>query len=178
MTDIAERKGPATHEPVAPYRRCQRLPDGAPRRDRNGLEILDRSSCLRLLTTVPIGRLAYVCGGVVRIIPINVSVDRDTLLFRLSTGNALAAIEAGQLVTIEVDAFDCEASSGWSVTVTGVAREIPAALADEPAAARCHSWLRGSIGRVFRLPTAEIEGRRLLPVASTGAPSATRSSER
>lgn len=143
----------------------------APRRDRNGLEILDRRTCLSLLATVAIGRLAYVSGSVARVIPINVALDGDTVLFRLSTGNALAAIESGQLVTIEVDAFDCETCCGWSVTVTGVAAEIPAALADQPAA-RCHSWLRGRIGRVFRLPTDEVDGRRLLPDAGTGAPSA------
>lgn len=143
----------------------------APRRDRNGLEILDRRTCLSLLDTVAIGRLAYVSGGIARVIPINVALDGDAVLFRLSTGNALAAIESGQLVTIEVDAFDCETCCGWSVTVTGVAAEIPAALADQPAA-RCHSWLRGRIGRVFRLPTDEVDGRRLLPDAGTGAPSA------
>lgn len=143
----------------------------APRRDRNGLEILDRGTCLSLLATVAIGRLAYLAGSVARVIPINVAVDGDTVLFRLSTGNALAAIESGQLVTIEVDDFDGDACCGWSVTVTGVAAEIPAALADQPGA-RCHSWLRGRIGRVFRLPTGEIDGRRLLPDAGTGAPSA------
>jgi len=119
-----------------------------------------------------IGRLAYVAGSIARVIPINVALDGDTVLFRLSTGNALAAIESGQLVTIEVDDFDGDTCCGWSVTVTGVAAEIPAALADQTAA-RCHSWLRGRIGRVFRLPTGEVDGRRLLPDAATGAASAT-----
>ena len=143
----------------------------APRKDRNGVEILDRRTCLTLLATVAIGRLAYASGSIARVIPINVALDGDTVLFRPSTGNALAAVESGQLVTIEVDDFDCETCCGWSVTVTGVATEIPAALADQPDA-RCHSWLRGSIGRVFRLPTGQVEGRRLLPGAATGAPSA------
>lgn len=134
----------------------------ASRRDRNGLEILDRGTCLELLATATIGRLAYVAGSTARVIPMNVALDGDDVLFRLSTGNALAAIESGQLVTIEVDDFDGDACCGWSVTVTGVAVEIPAALADQPAA-RCHSWLRGRIGRVFRLPTDHVEGRRLLP---------------
>lgn len=145
----------------------------ASRTDRNGLEILDRQACLDLLATVAIGRLAYVAGGVPRVVPLNVALDGDRVVFRLSTGNALAAIESRQFVTLEVDDFDPEACCGWSVAVTGVAAEVPAALAAEPGAG-CRSWLRGSVGRVFRLPTDEIEGRRLLadvvPGAASGNP--------
>lgn len=145
----------------------------ASRTDRNGLEILDRQACLDLLATVSIGRLAYVTGGVPKVVPLNVALDGDRVLFRLSTGNALAAIESGQLVTLEVDDFDPDTCCGWSVAATGVATEIPAALAAEPGAG-CRSWLRGTVGRLFRLPTDEIEGRRLLadvvPAAASGNP--------
>lgn len=144
----------------------------ARRTDRNGLEILDRQACLDLLATVAIGRLAYVTGGVPRVVPLNVALDRNHVVFRLSTGNALAAIESRQLVTLEVDDFDPAACFGWSVAVTGVAAEVPAALADQPGAG-CRSWLRGSVGRVFRLSTDEIEGRRLLADAVPGTASGT-----
>lgn len=140
----------------------------AARRDRNGLEVLDRRACLDLLATVAIGRLAYVTGGVARVIPLNVAVDGESVLFRLSTGGALAAIESGRLVTLEADDFDGDTCCGWSVVVTGVATEIPAAVAAEPGA-RCRSWLRGRVGRVFRLSTDEVEGRRLL---ADGVPAA------
>src|SRR3546814_12296096 len=103
-----------------------------PRTDRNGLEILDRQACLDLLATVAIGRLAYLTGGVPRVVPLNVALDGDRVVFRLSTGNALAAIESRQFVTLEVDDFDLDACCGWSVAVTGVAAEVPAALAAEP----------------------------------------------
>jgi nitroimidazol reductase NimA-like FMN-containing flavoprotein (pyridoxamine 5'-phosphate oxidase superfamily) len=149
----------------------------AARTDRNGLEILDWQACLDLLATVAIGRLAYVTGGVARVIPLNVAPDGEGVLFRLSTGNALAAIQSGQLVTVEADEFDRETCCGWSVAVTGVATEIPAARAVEPAE-RCHSWLRGTVGRVFRLPTDQVEGRRLPPEAAPGALRGTRSGDR
>jgi len=142
----------------------------AARTDRNGLEILDRRACLDLLATVAIGRLAYVTGGAPRVIPLNVTLDGDRVLFRLSTGNALAAIESGQFVTLEVDDFDPLTCCGWSVAVTGVATEIPAVVAAHPGDG-CRSWLRGSIGRVFLLPTAEVEGRRLLADVVTRDPS-------
>jgi len=142
----------------------------AARTDRSGLEILDRRACFDLLATVAIGRLAYVAGRVPRVIPLNVSLDGDRVLFRLSTGNALAAIESGQLVTLKVDDFDPLTCCGWSVTVRGVATEIPAVVAAH-AGTGCHSWLRGSVGRVFRLPTGEVEGRRLRADVAPGDPS-------
>lgn len=134
----------------------------AARVDRNGLEVLDRAACLDLLATAPLGRLAYLSRTVPRVIPLNLMLDGDRLLFRLGTGGALAAVESGQLVTLEADEFDHESGSGWSVSVVGIASEIPAALAAEPGR-RLRSWLRGTTGRVFRLRTDEIEGRRLLP---------------
>jgi hypothetical protein len=168
MTGVASLPPAAT--PSSQHDRTDTVVEMAARTDRNGLEILDRRACLTLLATVTIGRLAYVAGGVPRVIPLNVTLDGDRVLFRLSTGNALAAIASRQLVTLEVDDFDPLTRCGWSVAVTGVATEIPAVLAAHPGAG-CHSWLRGSVGRVFRLPTDEVEGRRLVAAVVPGVPS-------
>ena len=119
-------------------------------RDRNGLRILDRQECLDLLVASRIARLGYVSGTIAKVIPLNITAVGDSVLFRLGTGGALAAIESSQLVTLEVDDFDEETCRGWSVAVTGVAAEVPAALV----AARDlggPSAVRGSAGRVFRL---------------------------
>lgn len=129
--------------------------------DRNGLQVLDRSACLELLATARIGRLAYVSEGSPRIIPLSVALEDEAVLFRLSTGDALTAIEAGQLVALEVDDVAADVHCGWSVTVLGGASELR-----RPPSTRVErlprSWLRGTAGRLFRLPTDHIEGRRLL----------------
>src|SRR3546814_12629558 len=103
-----------------------------PRTDRNGLEILDRQACLDLLATVAIGRLAYLTGGVPRVAPLNVALDGDRVVFRLSTGHALAAIDSRQFVTLEVDDFDLDPCCGWRVAVPCVVRAVPATLAASP----------------------------------------------
>lgn len=134
--------------------------------DRNGLQVLDRVACLDLLATARVGRLAYVSGGAPRIIPLNLVLEEEAVLFRLSTGGALAAIESRQLVALEVDELDPQAYCGWSVSILGVATELPGPLA--AGSDRClGSWLRGTVGRVFRLPTDYLEGRRLLPRPAT-----------
>jgi hypothetical protein len=138
--------------------------------DRNGLEILERAECLRLLATATMGRLAYVHSGIPAVIPVNVALAEDTLLFRLGTGGALAAIYARQPVTLEVDAIDLDACCGWSINITGSPLEIAAATAAS-AGQELRSWLRPNATRLFRLGTEHLEGRRLAgPVPAHPSP--------
>lgn len=135
--------------------------------DRNGLQVLDRATCLDLLATAVFGRLAYVSGGTPRVIPLNLVLDGDAVLFRLSTGGALTAITSRQLVALEVDELDPEGCCGWSVSILGAATELPAPLVDWSGTC-VRSSVRGTVGRVFRVPTDHMEGRRLLsPLAPT-----------
>jgi hypothetical protein len=128
-------------------------------RDRNGLEILGREQCLRLLARVEVGRLGYVRSGVPAVVPVMVALDGERLLFRLTTGAALAAICAGQLLVLEVDEIDRERGEGWSVNVVGLPVEVPGVLAR--ALGECVTRPPGlRAGRLFELDTRHIEGRR------------------
>lgn len=135
-------------------------------RDRNGLEVLDRAECLRLLADARIGRLAYIGRGLPSIIPVNIALDEDQVVFRLSTGGALVAINGGQLVALEVDQVNVEDCCGWSVTVVGLPAEVPGALAGS-AGVSLACWLRSDQARLFRLGSEHVEGRRLLPGSPT-----------
>lgn len=128
--------------------------------DRNGLEILGRTECLRLLTSACIGRLAYIHNGIPAVIPLNVASSGDTMLFRLSTGSALTAIYGRQTIALEVDAIDVDAHAGWSITIAGSPIEVEAAIAED-AGHELRSWLRPSAARLFRLGTEHLDGRRL-----------------
>lgn len=131
--------------------------------DRNGLEILARDECLRLLATATVGRLAYMRSGVPAVVPINIALVTDQVMFRLGTGAALAAIYDRQLVAVEVDLVDLDACCGWSVNVVGAPTEVPAALAGAAGPA-LRSWLRPDVTRLFGLGSDHVSGRRLLPV--------------
>lgn len=92
--------------------------------DRNGLEILAREECLRLLAACRLGRLAVSSGALPIILPVNFLLDSDRILIRTSPGTKLDAAVANAVVAFEVDDFDVFSHTGWSVTITGLAREV------------------------------------------------------
>src|SRR4051812_6943273 len=92
--------------------------------DRNGLEVLDREECMRLLSTVHLGRVAITSGALQVILPVNFRVLDDRIVFRTGCGTKLDAATRGAVVAFEVDTMESLDHRGWSVVVTGVARQI------------------------------------------------------
>jgi len=127
--------------------------------DRNGLEVLDEATCRALLARSPIGRIAYVAAGVARVVPVNIVARDGEVFFRVGTGGLLGAIADGQLLTLEVDDIEPERGGGWSVIVTGSAREEARAHSHSLPAAT--SWVRPDTARLIRLTILEISGRRI-----------------
>src|SRR5690348_15001388 len=107
------------------------IPASLPDLDRNGLEVLDRDECLRLLTTATLGRIGISSGALPVILPVNFRLVGDAIVFRTAPGTKLDAATRGAVVAFEVDDMDPIEHTGWSVMVTGVARPVtePAALA-------------------------------------------------
>ena len=128
------------------------------------LEILSREECLRLLGTVPIGRLVYAHRALPAVVPVNFVLDGDEILVRAGYGGALAAAIRGSVVAFEADAFDLAGHTGWSVAVTGQAREEtdPAELrrlAELP----LHTWAPGPREHFLKIPAVIVTGRWLRP---------------
>lgn len=69
------------------------------------------------------------------------------------TGGLLDVIADGQLLTLEADEFDVEAGCGWSVVVTGNAREVVRRPDRSLPAGR--SWLRPDAARLVCLAPQE-----------------------
>lgn len=92
--------------------------------DHAGLEMLPLADCLRLLTTVPVGRLGFDVDGEVVILPVNHAVDGDTVVFRAAAGSKLSAAEGQRTVVFEADDYDARTRTGWSVLVNGRAETI------------------------------------------------------
>ena len=92
--------------------------------DHAGLEILPFDVCLRLLASVPVGRIGFFADGEMVILPVNHVVDGQDLVFRTARGSKLSAAEGRDLVTFEADEYDEQTRSGWSVVVTGRAEVI------------------------------------------------------
>ena len=93
------------------------IPDFA--KDHSGLETVPFTDCLRLLPSVPVGRVAFHADGEVVVLPVNHLVDGQDIVFRTATGSKLSAAEKAGIVAFEADDYDAQAKSGWSVVVNG-----------------------------------------------------------
>lgn len=130
--------------------------------DRNGLEVLERDECLRLLSKGTMGRIALTSGGLPTVLPVNYCVDDDRILVRTGRGAKLAAAASDAIVAFEVDDFDALYHSGWSVVVTGSTTEV---TGEEELRAVAHApvsrWAPLGGGHVIAISTEIVSGRRL-----------------
>lgn len=92
--------------------------------DHAGLEMLPIEDCLRLLASVPVGRFGFHLDGEVIIMPVNHLVDGQDVVFRSARGSKLSAAEGLGNVVFEVDDYDANSRSGWSVLVNGRAEVV------------------------------------------------------
>ncbi|MEY2454723.1 MAG: hypothetical protein QOD92_4297 [Acidimicrobiaceae bacterium] len=130
--------------------------------DRNGLEVLDRTECLRLLALTTIGRIGFTSGALPTVLPMNFHLSGDRILVRTGRGSKLDAALQNAVVAFEADDFDPIYHSGWSVSVTGVAAVItdPTEL-DEAFELPIARWAPVGEEAVLAISTEFVSGRRL-----------------
>ncbi len=137
--------------------------------DRAGLEILHLGDCYVLLQSVPVGRIGFICGGEVVILPVNFVVDGQDVVFKTGAGSKLSAVEVGQYVEFEADSYDAAKRDGWSVVVNGLAEIVD--TGEETARLETLGlapW-GGTAGIWVRIRPSSISGRRT-PAASAETP--------
>lgn len=81
---------------------------------------LTRPESLRLLGGAPFGRIVYTIRALPAIVPVRHLVDDGMVVVRTHIGGDCV----GAVVAFQADCIDTVAESGWSVTVTGVARRV------------------------------------------------------
>ena len=121
--ELAMERGPAPTL-SAPGSTAPPLPDMAGLADHAGLESLPLEVCLRLLDSVPVGRVSFYTGGEVVTLPVNHVVDGQDVVFRAGRGSKLSAAERQDLVAFEADDYDLRTRTGWSVLVKGRAEVV------------------------------------------------------
>jgi nitroimidazol reductase NimA-like FMN-containing flavoprotein (pyridoxamine 5'-phosphate oxidase superfamily) len=137
-----------------------------PALDRNGLETLDRAECLRLLGAHCFGRIGLSLGALPTVLPVTYKLVGEKVVFRTGIGQKLAAATSGAVVAFEVDDMDVMSRTGWSVVVTGVAREIvDLTELEEFDKSGIPRWIPDGPARTVALSSELIEGRRLNPIS-------------
>jgi nitroimidazol reductase NimA-like FMN-containing flavoprotein (pyridoxamine 5'-phosphate oxidase superfamily) len=129
---------------------------------RTGIEVLSRETCLELLAGEVVGRVGVASHGAPRILPVNYVLDGDAVVFRTAAGTKLDDGPRAP-ACFEIDHFDRESRTGWSVVVLGRLEEVTQydrtwnhvqELPIDP-------WAAGDKDHVLRLRPDVISGRRI-----------------
>jgi len=131
--------------------------------DHAGLEILHLGDCFRLLESAPVGRIGFLAGGEVVILPVNFFLDGQDVVFRTGVGSKLSSVEVGRYVGFEADAYDAATRTGWSILVSGLAEVVESdAECARLDALGLTSWGGATENRAWvRIRPSSISGRRI-----------------
>jgi nitroimidazol reductase NimA-like FMN-containing flavoprotein (pyridoxamine 5'-phosphate oxidase superfamily) len=127
------------------------------------VQVIDRDECLRLLAGDEIGRLAVVAGNTAIVLPVNYTLDGESVVFRTDPGTKLDQGPRAR-ASFEVDAFDRERRTGWSVVATGRLEEVTmydSTTFDRVRRLAVDPWAGGDKAHWMRLVPDRVTGRRV-----------------
>jgi uncharacterized protein len=132
--------------------------------DANGpaLRQLSKDECLRLMASVPIGRIIFTRQALPAVELVNFALDNGDIVIRTDPGGKLAAAVREAVVAFEADCVDAASQSGWSVTVIGQSREVTdPEERDRLAQIGLNSWAPGERAHFIRISPGILNGRQL-----------------
>lgn len=129
---------------------------------RTGLVELSTAECWSLLEANGTGRVAVTVGTTPDIFPVNYVIRDGEILIRTEAGTKLAAATMMTSVAFEIDRFDEDAHTGWSVVVKGHGRE-PTTMVELLALDEfdIEPWVDASKSRWLAITPREVTGRRV-----------------
>jgi len=132
--------------------------------DSNGssLQHLSQGECLRLMASVPVGRIIYTRQAMPAVELVNFALDRGDIVIRIDHSGTLAAATRGTVVAFEADSLDPSGQVGWSDTVIGQSHEVTDA--DEISRLEqigISSWAPGEHEHFIRISPGILSGRAL-----------------
>lgn len=134
--------------------------------DQSGLEILDEDECRDLLARTMIGRIVFTHQALPAVQPVNFVLDRGDIVIKTSRTSRLTTAAADTVVAFEIDEYDTEARTGWSVVVVGRARRVtdPREII-RLEALPLRSWAPGERDTFIRIRSELVSGRRFSDTA-------------
>jgi uncharacterized protein len=123
---------------------------------------LSRDECLRLMASVPVGRIIYTRHALPAADLVNFTLDRGDIIIRTDRSAMLAGATRGAVVAFEADSLDPAGQAGWSVTVIGQSSEVTDA--DEISRLErmgLSSWAPGEQQNFIRISPGILTGRQL-----------------
>ncbi|MFE3260272.1 pyridoxamine 5'-phosphate oxidase family protein [Nocardia sp. NPDC059229] len=133
---------------------------------------LSRDESMRLLASVPFGRVVFTRDALPAIRPVNHIVDGETLIVRTRLTSRLTSTvraDSDVVVAYEADDIDRVTRLGWSVVVTGLARTITAPDLVARYDALVRPWVDGTMDTIVSIEPTLVTGIRLVERESIGA---------
>jgi len=130
--------------------------------DDAALEQLARDECLKLMSSVPAGRVIYTRQALPAVELVNFALYEGDIVLRTDRSGKLAAATRGAVVAFEADCLDFASRAGWSVTAIGPSREVtdPGEIA-RLRAIGLSSWAPGAREHFIRISPVILNGRYL-----------------
>lgn len=119
---------------------------------------LTEDECWSLLRRSDVGRLGYLLGGEVDIVPVNAVVDGASLVFRTAEGSKLLGMHLGRDVVFEVD--DRTDDVATSAVARGQARILSGSEEERAESLPLASWSPTWKGTFVAIDVATVTGRR------------------
>jgi len=128
------------------------------------LRALSPEECFERLEPGGIGRVGFASAEGVMMLPVNFVVTGKAVIFRTAPDTLLALYADGHL-SFEVDHFDEEVRTGWSVLVQGHAQQVTdeREVTHLENVARLEPWAAGARDVYVRIVPIRISGRRIQP---------------
>jgi Pyridoxamine 5'-phosphate oxidase len=145
--------------------------------DERRLEDLGPRESMRLLGSVPLGRIVFTARALPAIRPASHIVEHDHVIVRADSGVAITSAlmgEPGTVVAYEADAIDPTDHLGWSVTLVGAAHQVTDPIAADVFRRALRHWADSASDQVISISPSLVTGFRLVADAAA----ATRLTER
>jgi uncharacterized protein len=130
--------------------------------DEAALKQLSRNECLRLMKSVPVGRIIYTRQALPAVELVNFALDNGDIIIRTDRSGKLAAALREAVVAFEADSVDTDRRVGWSVTAVGHSHEVTNRdEIDRLARIGPFSWAPGERNHFIRICPGILNGQRL-----------------
>jgi uncharacterized protein len=134
------------------------------------LEQLSRSESLRLMDSVPVGRIVYTRQALPAVELVNFALVDGDIVIRTHAEGKLAAATRGAVVAFEADSVDLAGHAGWSVTIVGEARAVTdGAEIRSLERIPLNPWLAENRDHFIRITPSIVNGRRVGGQQQAGA---------
>ena len=125
------------------------------------VQSLEPTECMRLLTPVRWGRVAWMSTEGPQVLPVNHTVGDGAIVFRTDLYSTIADATGAGTIAYQADELDDLMREGWSVLMVGQAHHV-----EDPAEMRRlwadmgEPWAPGSRPLIVRIVPTRISGRR------------------